>query len=257
MSKAKVICLAQSKGGTAKTSSAVNIGACLVREGYKVLLVDLDPQANLTTSVGVEPSDLARTNYELFTDHATEASAILQPTAEGMDLLPSSIDLAVVERNIRDAIGREKILARKLTPLRASYDYIICDTSPYFNLLTTNGMAAADYILIPVQPEPNCIRGLGQVYEQVVLVQENLNPQMQLLGVFIVMYDNRINGHQFLTAQVRENWEDYTFDTIIRRRSNILQATAENRSVVQAQPTSDLAQDYIALTREVVKRARQ
>jgi chromosome partitioning protein len=257
MARGKIICLAQSKGGTAKTSSVVNIAAALRQTGYNVLTVDLDPQANLTTSLGVEPTELKATNYELFIDTNLKAQDVVITTVEDVDLLPGSIDLAVVERNLRDSIGREKILAKKLAPLTDIYDYILCDTSPYFNILTTNGMTAANYILVPVQPEPNCIRGLGQVYDQFILIQDNLNPAVKLMGVFIVMYDSRVSGHQLLAAQVRENWGEFALETTVRRRSNILQATAEGRSVIKAQPSSDLAQDYIALTSEVINRAKQ
>ncbi|MEI6046189.1 MAG: AAA family ATPase [Chloroflexota bacterium] len=162
MQQAKIICLTQSKGGTSKTSSVWNIAACMVNQGYKVLAVDTDQQANLTTSLGVDPLELeGRSVYTLFTDSQVKAKEIIIATAEGIDLLPANNDLSVVEFSIKGAVSREKILARKLRPVVESYDYILIDTPPSFSLTTLNAMSAANYLLCPIQPEPYCLDGMN------------------------------------------------------------------------------------------------
>lgn len=253
--KAIVICLTQSKGGTAKTSSTLNIGACLVQAGYRVAFADLDQQASLTIALGIDPVKLnQRTMYMLLSDPEVQADEILVPTEEGIDLLPADLDLAMLEFGLKEAIGRERVLGRKLAPLKERYDFILIDTPPSFAISTLNGMAAADYILSPVQPEPLCLYGLRQLSRNLKLIQDNSNPNLRLLGVFISMYDSRLSGHREISEQIREDWGEFALNTIIRRRSNILQATVEGRSVITTNSNSDLAQDYKALTQEILNR---
>lgn len=253
---AKIICLAQQKGGTSKTSSVWNISACLVQNGYRVLAVDMDMQANLTTSLGVNPLELKGSMYALLSESGVKASDILLETPEGIDLLPADNDLAVVEFSIKEAIGREKILAKKLRPLAANYDFILIDTPPSFAITTLNAMGAAQYLLCPIQPEPYCLDGMKNLTRTYEMVQEDSNPNLQMLGVFITMYNSRLKAHKEITEIIRQDWAELAFETIIRERTNILESAVDNRSIVNLKPNSDLAQDYQSLTKEIIHRVK-
>jgi chromosome partitioning protein len=253
---AKIICLAQSKGGTSKTSSTLNVSACLLQKGYRVLTCDLDQQASLTISLGTDPLKHPLNMYSLLTDAGVTAEDVIVKTEEGIDLIPADLDLSVVELNLKETIGRERLLKKKLSSVAGDYDFILIDTPPSFALTTFNGMAAADYLLVPVQPEPLCLYGLRRLTENLKLIQENSNPTLRMLGVFITLYDSRLGGHKEIADQIREGWGKQAFKTVIRRRSNILQATVEARSVITMQENSDLAHDYKALTEEVLIRVQ-
>jgi chromosome partitioning protein len=260
-SKATIICLAQSKGGTSKTSSTLNIGAALYRAGKKVLLIDLDQQANLTNSLGIAPASLPLSTYHLMTDRAIQARDLLiteLPGGEpGLHLLPATLDLVGIERALAGEIGRERFLYKKLIPLLSDYDYILVDTPPSFDAGTINGMTASDFILVPFQPEQDCVNGLMQVLDKMRAIQENIKPDLALLGVFITMYDHRLNGHREFTSQLRAEMTADIFDTTVRRRANIATARASCRSVVSFESSSELAQDYINLAGEVLSRAKR
>jgi chromosome partitioning protein len=251
------ICLAQSKGGTSKTSSVLNISACLIQQGYKVLAIDIDMQANLTSGLGVDPTKLERSMYALMTDQATTAADILVHTQEEVDLLPANLDLSIVELAIKEIMGREKILARKIRPLLPDYDFVLIDTPPSFALTTLNALTAADYLLSPVQPEPFCLTGMGNLVRTYDLVRENSNPNLEILGIFITMYDSRLSAHREIAEIIRQDWGDRAFEAVIRRRSNIMDSTAEGRSIIKSRPSSDLAQDYQLLTKEILRRVQK
>lgn len=250
----KIICLAQSKGGTSKTSSTLNLAAYFAKVGKKVLVVDLDQQCSLSISLGVNPLTTPGTTFSLLVDRESRAEDAIVRTAEGIDLIPASLDLALTEMSLRDSVSRERILGKKLRPIKDRYDFIILDTPPSFAITTLNGMAASDYLLIPVQPEPLCLYGLQQLNRNYTIIKEDANPGLQILGVFLALYDSRLTAHRELEQQIREDWQGLAFNTVIRRRSNILQATVEERSVVTSQPNSDLAHDYIELGKEILTR---
>lgn len=253
---AKIICLTQSKGGTSKTSSAWNIGAVMVAQGYRVLAVDVDQQANLTTSLGIDPLELEASVYHLFTDPTVSAADIKQPTAEGIDLLPSSNDLAVVDFGIKEAVSREKILARKLRPLANEYDFIIIDTPPSFAITTLNAMSAANYLLCPIQPEPYCLDGMRNLVRTFDLIRQDANPTLEIIGIFITLYNSRLRAHREIAEVIRNDWGEKAFHTIIRERTNILESVVDGKAIVNSRPGSDLAQDYQALTKEIIDRVR-
>lgn len=251
---ATTICLAQAKGGTGKTSASLNLSASLVKKGFKVLAIDLDQQASLTIGVGVNPLELEFTMYNLLTDPSVKVKDITIKTDEGIDVLPAKLDLATLEYTMRENIGRERALTRKLATAREEYDYIIIDTPPSLGTATLNGMAAAQWLLVPIQPEPYCLYGLDQLTQNLEIIQENSNPNLKMLGVFVSMYDARLSGHQEIAKQIRENWGELAFKTVIRRRANILQSIVEGKSVIALQENSELAKDYQALTNEVLSR---
>lgn len=254
---AKTICLAQYKGGTGKTSSTINIGASLVRAGYRVLAVDMDMQASLSVWLGADPAELPGGSIErLLTDRAIQAQDILVRTQEGLDLLPASLDLALVEFNM-PSIHRETVLNRKIASIKEHYDFILIDTPPNFNICTLNAFVASDYLLIPFQPEPLCLYGLGQLTRTFEMVRADTGSALDVLGLFFTMYDGRITTHKRIENKVREDWGDLAFQTLIRKRTNILEATLSGQSSVAANPSSPIAQDYQALTEEVLARVHQ
>jgi chromosome partitioning protein len=253
---AKIICLTQSKGGTSKTSSVWNISAALVGRGHRVLAVDVDQQANLTTSLGVDPLEVEASVYTLFTEAKVTAADIRLATVEGIDLLPANNDLAVVDFAIKEVVSREKILARKLRPITAEYDFIIIDTPPSFAITTLNAMSAAHYLVCPIQPEPYCLDGMRNLVRTYELIRQDANPGLEILGVFVTMYNSRLRAHREISEVIRNDWEEKAFKTVIRERTNILESVVDGRSIVNSRPGSDLAQDYQSLTEEILSRVR-
>lgn len=249
------ICLAQSKGGTGKSTSTLNIGVVLARKGYRVLLVDIDQQANLTTGLGIDPLELPKTMRSLLIDLETSAEEVIVPTVEEVDLIPANLDLAFVELAMQP-MARERVLTKKLAPIKSKYDFILIDTPPSFGIAVTNAMAASDYVLVPVLPEPFCIRNLPQLIENVEAVRQNVHPTMRFLGLFVTLYRPNEAAHVQYTEQLRDDWSDYMFGTIIRDSALNDRAAAESRSIVKLRPKSGLAQDYLALTEEVLARVQ-
>jgi chromosome partitioning protein len=244
--------LSQQKGGVGKTALTLNMAAALAREGYRVLAVDCDSQASLTLSLGVNPLELNATMFELLTDPKSKAETVIVPSSEpGVDLLPAHLTLAVVEMNMRDTVGRERVLHRKLEPVKNRYDFILIDCGPTLGITTLNALGAADKVIVVVQPEPLCIFGLEQLFDTVRLVRENSNANLEIAGIAISMYDARLKGHRDITEQLREQFGELVYQTPIRRRSSIIESTANGVSIVTSKPGIDLAQDYVNLAREV------
>jgi chromosome partitioning protein len=246
--------LSQQKGGVGKTALALNLAVALAREGYKVLAVDCDSQASLTLSLGVNPLELGVTMFELMTDPKIKAETVIVPTHEaGVDLVPSHLTLAVVEMSMREAVGRERVLRRKLEPIRDQYDYILIDCGPTLGITTLNALGAADKVIVVVQPEPLCIFGIEQLFDTVRLVRENSNANLEVAGLVISMYDARLKGHRDIVEQLQAQAGGQVpiFQTFIRRRSSIIESTANGVSVVSSKPNSDLALDYTNLAKEI------
>jgi chromosome partitioning protein len=191
----------------------------------------------------------------LLTDEKVLAENIVVQTAEGLDLLPSNIDLALVEFHM-PAVARERVLDKKLRSLLPQYDYVLIDTPPTFSITTLNAMAASDYLLIPFQPEPLCLYGLSQLQESYEMVKNNIRPNFKLLGLFVTLYDARSRVHKGIEAKVREDWGELVFKTVIHRRLNMLDASLEGRALVSINSNSELALEYKALTEEVIFRVQ-
>lgn len=252
---AKTICLAQQKGGTSKTTSVWNIAACLNQAGYKVLAVDADAQSNLTTSFGIKSADTAVTLYTLLTEPEATADQAVVSTEEGVDLIPADLELSAVDFRMKDRTGRERVLDKKLKRLQPNYDFIIIDTAPDLGLVTLNALTAADYLLAPIQPEPYCLRGMQTLSEIIETVKEDSMHDLRWLGVFVSMYDARITAHREIAVEIRDAWRGLYFDTIVRKRSGGLSdAVLGAKPIVGLRPTSELAQDYQALTKEIIDR---
>jgi chromosome partitioning protein len=248
---AEIICFAQSKGGTGKTSSTLNIAAVLVEKGYRVLVCDLDQQSNLTISLGVNPLDCEVNTYNLLTEASATAKDAIVSTTEKIDLLSAHPDLALVE-----SVAREKQLARKLNPIAKNYDFILLDTAPSLGIATLNALCAANWLFIPTQPEPLCVYGLNMLIDQMENVRTESNPNLDLLGFFITFYDARSKAHKEIERGLREQWEGQILKSVIKRRNSILETTLEGKSIISLRSESDLAKEYRALTEEMIKRVQ-
>jgi len=242
----KVISISNHKGGVGKTTSAINIGAGLNILGKKVLLVDLDPQANLSQSLNL--TDQERTIYG-----AIRGEYKLEPVevVRGLDVLPSTLDLSGAEVELSGEAGREYILRELLEPLRASYNYIIIDTPPSLGLLTINALTASTEILIPLQAQYLALRGLTKLLEVVDKIKKRLNKELRVGGVFITQYDNRKILNRDVVATIEAHFKEELFTTRIRDNIALAEAPTQGLDIFRYQPKSYGAEDYLSLCKEI------
>lgn len=245
----KVISISNHKGGVGKTTSVINIGAGLNKLGKKILLIDLDPQANLSQSLGL--TDPERTIYG-----ALRGEYGLQPVEiiTGLDVIPSTLDLSGAEVELSGEAGREYILKELIEPLRASYDYILIDSPPSLGLLTINALTASDEILIPLQAQYLALRGLTKLMEVVGKIQKRLNRELRVGGVFITQYDSRKILNRDISATIETHFKDEVFTTRIRDNIALAEAPAQGMDIFRYQPKSYGAEDYLSLSKEILKR---
>lgn len=250
----KKIAIANQKGGVGKTTTTINLGAALAEQGYKVLLVDLDSQANLTTSLGINPVQLDKSVFNLLSSDTTADEIIQTTSIKNMQVLPGHIDLSAADRVLND-IGRERVLRKKLAVESVSkYDFVLFDCGPTLNITTINALTAADYLIIPMQSEPMALYGLGHLINTIKLVQENTNPQLEVMGVLITMYVTRLSSSQEVLELVRRDFGDLVFKSLIRQRNNLTEMPARQLPVTEYAGKTDAAEDYRNLAKEVLER---
>ncbi|MEI6043982.1 MAG: AAA family ATPase [Chloroflexota bacterium] len=250
----KKIAVANQKGGVGKTTTTINLGAALAEKGYKVLLVDLDSQANLTTSLGINPVRLTKSVFNLLTSEATLEEIIQTTSLANIQVLPGHIDLSAADRVLND-IGRERVLQKKLTSKSLDhYDFILFDCGPTLNITTINALTAADFLIIPVQSEPMALYGLGHLINTIKLVQENTNPQLTVMGVLITMYVTRLSSSQEVLELVRRDFGELLFKTLVRQRNNLTEMPARQLPITEYAGKTDAAEDYRNLAKEVLER---
>lgn len=244
----KVITLSNHKGGVGKTTSTINIGAGLNKLGKKVLLIDLDPQANLSQSLGQR--DHSRNIYS-----AIRGDYPLQPITilNGLDLIPSTLDLSGAEVELAGEAGREFVLRELLDPLRASYDYIIIDSPPSLGLLTINAFTASDLIFIPLQSQYLALQGLTKLLEVIEKIKKRLNKNLKVGGVIITQYDNRKVLNRDVVATIHTHFKDDVFQTKIRDNVALAEAPTQGLDIFRYNPKSYGAEDYLALCKEILK----
>jgi chromosome partitioning protein len=249
---ATIIATAMQKGGVGKTTTTLALGSELARSGARVLLVDLDPQGNLTQGLGVSPGSFTETIYEAMIDPRAAGAATIQ-TDHGVNLLPATLDLAGAELSFAGMFGREMKLRAALDPLRQLYDYMLIDSPPSLGLFTVNALVAADTILIPLQAHVFALQAMTQIESTIAMVRQ-LNPQLTIGGIVMTMTDKRTNVSGLIEAQARERYGDLVFHTTIPLNTKVVEAPAAGQPITIYAPDSSGARAYQALAEEVRER---
>lgn len=255
-----IIAIANQKGGVAKTTTCLNLGHALSERGRRVLLVDLDPQASLTISLGVDVRELSATIYDvlLATNPDLSVKDIIQDTTiKGVSLAPASIDLSKAEMDLFSEMNRERALKDALKPVQSAYDYILIDCPPSLGLLTTNALAAADQVLIPLQSDYLAMRGAELLLSTIEKVRRKLNPKLELLGVLATMHDARTSHSRDVLKEVRAAFGDRTFQSVIPYSVRAKESVVSGQSILQYDGKSKLARAYRALAEEIIAYARE
>ncbi|RZK95256.1 chromosome partitioning ATPase [Rhodococcus sp. WS4] len=253
---AKIIAMCNQKGGVGKTTSTINLGASLAEYGRRVLLVDLDPQGALSAGLGVAHNDLELTVHNLLVEPRVSIDDVLMRTrVEGLDLLPSNIDLSAAEIQLVTEVGREQTLGRVLHPVLDRYDYVLIDCQPSLGLLTVNALACADAVIIPMECEYFSLRGLALLNDTVEKVHDRLNPRLVLAGIVVTMFDARTLHAREVMARVVEVFGDLVYDTVINRTVRFPETSVAGEPITTWAPKSTGAEAYRALAREVIHRS--
>ncbi|GLB59221.1 ParA family protein [Cytobacillus sp. NCCP-133] len=247
----KILAVANQKGGVGKTTTSVNLGACLAYIGKKVLLVDIDPQGNATSGIGIEKADVDQCIYDVIVDDV-EASKVIKPTSvENLFAIPATIQLAGAEIELVPTISREVRLKRALEEVKSAFDYIIIDCPPSLGLLTINSLTASDAVIIPVQCEYYALEGLSQLLNTVRLVQKHLNHDLKIEGVLLTMFDARTNLGIQVIEEVKKYFQDKVYKTIIPRNVRLGEAPSHGEPIITYDPKSRGAEVYLELAKEV------
>ena len=246
----RVIALVNQKGGVGKTTSTINIGAGLAKKGKRVLLVDLDPQGNLSYSLGIKAHEVKLTIYEVMKDEATAKDSIIKGS---FDVIPANINLSGAELELSSVAGRELILKEALEPLLLDYDYVLIDAPPALNMLTINALTACQEVFIPLQAEYLSLNGMLQLTNTVALVSKRLNNELKITGVIATLYDARKNLNREVIEAIQERFKDSLFKTYIRDNIALAEAPSYGKDIFSYQPNSNGASDYLMLVDEIIK----
>lgn len=253
----KIVSFSNQKGGVGKTTTCVNMAAFLAQFGKKILLVDLDPQGNATTGLGLIKSDLEKSVYNVLIEEEDILENIEETEVDGLSLLPSSIDLAGAEVELVYKRSREKILKNALEKIRDDYDYIMIDCSPSLGLLTINALAAADTVIIPIQSEYYALEGLSQLMNTIALVKQKLNPALEIDGVVLTMYDGRSLISRQIADEIKKFFSKKLFEIVIPRNVRLIEASSYGKPIMLHDPKCAGAKAYKALTQEYLRREEQ
>ena len=249
----RVISIASQKGGVGKTTTAINLGACLAQESKRVLLIDIDPQGNATSGLGINGNDQRSTTYEVLIGQSEIQQAIMPTALASMDLIPAGQRLSGAEVELVGMMARETRLKTCLAKVRDSYDYIFIDSPPSLGLLTVNSLTASDSVLIPLQCEYLALEGLTQLIGAVRLVQDHLNPALRIEGVLLTMYDARLNLSQQVAEEARKFFAERVYKTVVPRNVRLSEAPSFGKPIVLYDPNSTGAESYRELAREVME----
>jgi len=250
----KIIAIANQKGGVGKTTTTINLAASLAVLEKKVLMIDADPQANATSGSGFNVKNIKTGIYECLIDEVNPNDVILNSEIEGLDLLPSSIDLVGAEIEMLNMPNRERMLKSVIDKIEKKYDYILLDCSPSLGLITVNSLTAANSIIIPVQCEYFALEGLGKLLNTVKIIQSRLNPDLEIEGFVLTMYDSRLRLSNQVVEEVRRHFQTMVFDTIIQRNIKISEAPSFGKPVIMYDADSKGSLNYLNLAREVLQK---
>lgn len=250
---AKTVAIANQKGGVGKTTTAVNLSACVAQLGKRVLAVDIDPQGNMTSGLGVDKDSVAASIYDLLINRTDAREATIGTQIDGLDLIPANIELAGAEVELVSMMAREQVLKRALYAVQNDYDYVFIDCPPSLGLLTLNSLTAANTLMVPIQCEYYALEGLSQLMNTVKLVRMHLNPELDVEGVVLTMFDARTNLSTQVVSEVKKFFKNKVYNTIIPRSVRLSEAPSFGRPISVYDPRSTGAKAYAALAQELVK----
>ena len=250
----KVIALANQKGGVGKTTTAINLSASLAVLEQKVLLIDADPQANATSGYGFDTKNIKTSIYESIIDDVNPQDIILNTETEGMDLIPSHIDLVGAEIEMLNMPNREHMMKHVIDKVKDKYDFVLIDCSPSLGLITVNALVAADSVMIPVQCEYFALEGLGKLLNTIKIIQNRLNPDLEIEGFLLTMYDSRLRLSNQVVDEVKKHFQSMVFETLVHRNVKLSEAPSYGKPIVMYDASSNGAVNYLNLARELLQR---
>lgn len=253
----RTIAIANQKGGVGKTTTAINLSACLAEKGKKVLAVDMDPQGNMTSGLGVDKDSVENTIYNLIIGEAKMEEVLIKDVLENLDIIPTNIDLSGAEIELLDVEEKEYIVRNEINKIKDNYDFIIIDCPPSLSMLTINAMTTADSVLVPIQCEYYALEGLSQLIHTVELVRDRLNPKLTIEGVVFTMYDARTNLSLQVVENVKDNLEQTIYKTIIPRNIRLAEAPSYGIPINKYDPKSAGAESYLRLADEVIDKENE
>jgi len=255
----QIIAVANQKGGCAKTTTSVNLSGCLAHKGFRVLLIDLDPQAHASLGLGIDKDNVEKTIYDVLMNNIALGDVIIKTQVEGLDVAPSNSMLSGAQLELATVLGRESVLrisVRKLL-LKQDYDFIVFDCNPSLNLVTINALVAADSILIPIQTHYYSLEGMKELFSTIDIVRERLNPELQILGILATLYDTRTKISAKMLEQIREYFKGMVFNTVIRNNVRLCEAPIYKKPIHAYDGRSAGALDYFGLTEEVIAKTQK